>query len=96
MIYTLRLVTGILSLLLSSTIAQQSCYWPDGTGVNQSMGEYINCYADHDSHCCSKEDVCLSNGLCYGSVMGMVRQVHLFGTSEQMASALTGIAQNVV
>lgn len=55
----------------SSVLAQQSCYWPNGSNITQ--GYWMNCHSSQDSVCCYYRDVCLSNGLCYGSSIGMVR-----------------------
>ena len=52
--------------------AQQSCYWPIGSGIKPSQGVWVNCYSSQDSVCCLNGDVCLSNGLCYGSPIGVV------------------------
>ena len=57
----------------SLVLAQQSCYWPDGSGIVQQQGSWVNCHSSQDSVCCFHSDVCLSNGLCYGSGIGMVR-----------------------
>ena len=63
--------TVVVASWVSSTLAQQTCYWPDGTVPPQSAG-YVNCYLNQDSHCCLSSEVCLSNGLCYGSKYGWV------------------------
>ena len=55
-----------------SVYTQQSCYWPDGSGVRSGQGYWVNCDASQDSACCLNGDVCLANGLCFGSVINMV------------------------
>lgn len=37
----------------------------------------MNCYPSQDSACCLNGDVCLSNGLCYGSPVNVVRPSYL-------------------
>lgn len=71
--YIIPLVLLRLSL---STIAQQPCYWPDGSSPRPSQGPILNCYPAQDSVCCADGDLCLSNGLCLGSFAGMVRQLY--------------------
>lgn len=56
-----------------SVFAQQKCYWPDGSSVKPDQGYWVNCYSTQASTCCGDGDVCLSNGLCYESNLGMVR-----------------------
>ena len=51
---------------------QQSCYWPDGSGVRPGQGYWVNCHPSQDSVCCFHEDVCLASGLCFGSIINMV------------------------
>lgn len=70
-------ITSLSSLLTPTTLAQQSCYWPDGSSPPASDG-YVDCYLNQDSQCCLSRDACLSNGLCYGSTYGWVRPVHSF------------------
>ena len=68
----------ILALFVSHwplLLAQQPCYWPDGSGIAPGQGHYVNCYASRDSACCLNGEVCLSNGLCYGSEIGSVRPI---------------------
>ena len=65
------LIFALLSCLYV-TLAQQTCYWPDGSTPAQNEG-YVNCYSNQDSHCCVHGEVCLGNGLCYGSAYGWVR-----------------------
>lgn len=57
-------------------LAQQKCYWPDGSGVRPNQGYWVNCYPSQASTCCKNGEVCLSNGLCYGSEIDMVRPRH--------------------
>ncbi|KAM0804210.1 hypothetical protein BDR22DRAFT_837375 [Usnea florida] len=59
-------VLFIFSLPLAA--AQQLCYWPNGSGIGPDQGIWTNCYSSQDSACCLSGDVCLSNGLCYGSL----------------------------
>lgn len=66
---TLALFVSELSLVL----AQQPCYWPNGSSIVSSQGTWINCYSSQASVCCYHGDICLTNGLCYGSQGGMVR-----------------------
>ena len=51
---------------------QQSCYWPDGSGVRPGQGYWVNCHSSQDSFCCFNEDVCLASGLCFGSIINVV------------------------
>lgn len=60
----------------SLVLAQQPCYWPDGSGVANTPGVWVNCYSSQASTCCLYGDVCLSNGLCYGSGVDLVRPSH--------------------
>ena len=57
---------------------QQSCYWPDGSGVRPGQGNWVNCHSSQDSVCCFREDVCLASGLCFGSIINMVCALLLF------------------
>ncbi|KAK0516027.1 hypothetical protein JMJ35_002061 [Cladonia borealis] len=59
-----------MSRLLSLTFAQQRCYWPNGSSITPTQEPYVNCRSDEDSSCCFQGDVCLSNGLCFGSGAG--------------------------
>lgn len=52
----------ILLLVLVRYSASSTCYLPDGTTVND-----IPCQGTEYSACCGKKDVCLSNGLCFGT-----------------------------
>lgn len=67
--YTLALFVSELSWVL----AQQSCYWPDGSGIRPDQGTWINCYSSQDSVCCYQGEACLSNGLCFAAGEGSVR-----------------------
>lgn len=69
-----RIAIAILIPHLWLAFAQQTCYWPDGSSPPQNAG-YVNCYADQDSQCCVHGEVCLGNGLCYGSSYGWVGSV---------------------
>ena len=53
-------------------LAQQSCYWPNGSDANSTA----SCSSTEDIVCCQPGDVCLSNGLCYGPGQGTVRSKH--------------------
>ena len=57
--------------------AQQLCYWPNGSGIGPEQGIWANCYSSQDSTCCLSGDVCLSNGLCYGSPIAVVSPLYL-------------------
>ena len=57
----------------SLVLAQQSCYWPNGSDANTT----VSCNSTEDSVCCLPGDVCLSNGLCFGPDSGTVRSLHL-------------------
>ena len=59
-------------VLLPVVPAQQSCYWPNGSGIQPSQRTWVNFYPSQDSACCLEGEVCLSNGLCYGSWIGAV------------------------
>ena len=72
----------IFALLVSQwylVLAQQSCYWPDGSDSNNT----ISCDSTEDSVCCLPGDVCLSNNLCFGPGPGMVRSIRLSSQLEQ-------------
>ncbi|KAI9924829.1 hypothetical protein ASPWEDRAFT_183462 [Aspergillus wentii DTO 134E9] len=51
------LLASILTFTLTSA---QQCYFPDGTKSND-----VPCSSDKYTHCCSANDICLTNGLCY-------------------------------
>lgn len=61
-----------ISQIFFLTFAQQKCYWPDGSTIRLDKGAYINCRANEDSNCCLNTEVCLSDGLCFGSAYGFV------------------------
>ena len=60
----------ILYVFIQRSMAQQVCYWPDGSKIY--TGPSRDCYASQDSHCCGEEEVCLSNGLCYSPAINLV------------------------
>ena len=66
-------VYGFLTLRWYLVLAQQSCYWPDGS----EAGKTVNCYSAQDSTCCWPTDFCLSNGLCY-SPKGVIHSMRLW------------------
>jgi hypothetical protein len=53
----------LLAGLIWPVIAQAdiNCYNPDGSQANND----VPCTSDSTTFCCSKGDVCMSNGLCY-------------------------------
>ncbi|OQE42119.1 hypothetical protein PENCOP_c004G08054 [Penicillium coprophilum] len=52
-----------LSIFAYLVIAEKRCYYPSG---NLAVDD-VPCFSrDTDSPCCSKDSICLSNGLCYG------------------------------
>ena len=60
-------VSVLLSWQLPSILANQACYWPNGT-----ENALVNCYSSQTSICCAPGDMCMSNGLCIGGALGMV------------------------
>lgn len=77
-----------LSIFSSSLVlAQQPCYWPDGSGIAPHQETYVNCYSSQDSACCKSTEVCLSNGLCYGSAYGWVRPSYSLSYLEPNADS---------
>lgn len=60
----------------SLLLAQQPCYWPDGSGIAPNQGYWVNCYSSQNRTCCKSGEVCLSNGSCYGSEIGQVSLLH--------------------
>ena len=67
-----------------SVFAQQTCYWPNGSGLTAPQGYWVSCYSNQASTSCLNGDVCLSNGLCYGPGIGMVRPTYPRGYIEQI------------
>ena len=67
-----RKYPALLVSYFASAFAQQSCYWPDGSGVRGEQGVWVNCHPSQDSTCCRQGEMCLSNGLCYGSFIAAV------------------------
>ena len=65
-------IVALFIICLPLAAAQQLCYWPNGSGIGPDQGIWVNCYSSQDSACCLSGDVCLSNGLCYGSPIAVV------------------------
>ena len=65
-------ISALLVSYFASAFAQQSCYWPDGSGIASEQGVWVNCHPSQDSACCRQGELCLSNGLCYGPFLGVV------------------------
>ena len=79
-----------MSQLLSLAFAQQKCYWPNESSLIPNQGVLINCRANEDSNCCHEGEVCISDGLCFGSAIGMVRSNSLIpNVSEPCCPNLT-------
>ena len=53
-------------LYISLAVATQTCYWPSKTPI-PSEWDYLPC-GDGNSSCCRVGEVCISNGLCYGTI----------------------------
>lgn len=58
-----------LCALSSSALAQRNCYYPGGKLVERDSP--CNPTADHSS-CCDPGDVCLSNGLCFVTILNIL------------------------
>ena len=80
---------ALFSIHSSIILAQQACYWPDGSGVRPGQGPWVNCYSSQDSVCCHQGEVCLSNGLCYGSEINQVSLSYNIPSSLPWNKALT-------
>ncbi|KAJ5373064.1 hypothetical protein N7517_005070 [Penicillium concentricum] len=58
-----------LSIFACLVAADKTCYYPKG---NIAVDD-VPCFSgDKDSPCCSKDSICLSNGLCYGKAQPFV------------------------
>ena len=69
-------IVALFIVCLQLAAAQQLCYWPNGSGIGPERGIWANCYSSQDSTCCLSGDVCLSNGLCYGSPIAVVSPLY--------------------
>ena len=73
-----------LSLSLPSYVVAEGgrpCYWPSGYLTSNTTGQvfnYVECYPDNPqgSSCCLEGEACLSNGLCFGALHGIVSHAH--------------------
>lgn len=65
-------ISVLLSWQLYTILAQQKCYWPNGSSPTPGQVDLVNCYASQASTCCSKGDICMSNGLCFSGSIGLV------------------------
>ena len=65
-------ISVILSWQLSAILAQQACYWPNGSLPPSDQTVLVNCYSSEESICCGQGDMCMSNGLCIGGQGGTV------------------------
>ena len=63
------IIFAILSLLRCAHA--QTCYWPDGSDIQESQGYWAPCEPGGGT-CCRETEACLSNGLCFGGTFGMV------------------------
>ena len=75
-------IVALFIVYLPLAAAQQLCYWPNGSGIGPEQGVWANCYSSQDSACCLNGDVCLSNGLCYGSPIAVVSPVVPFSLPQ--------------
>lgn len=71
----------------SLVLAQQPCYWPDGSVMAPDQGPFMNCYSSQDIACCKSTEVCLENGLCYGAEAGWVCPSHSLSYLEPNADS---------
>lgn len=51
---------------------QATCYWPDGSTVTQTQGNYVPCNDSGNSTCCLETESCLTNGLCFGGYLEFI------------------------
>ena len=59
----------LLFLCHTPTIANRTCYWPDGSSIPDSF-DYTPCNltaTSEDSACCNSNDPCSPNGYCFGT-----------------------------
>lgn len=71
----LKLVCAALLWVICFSLArgQQTCYWPNGTPAESpDYKEYLPCH-DGNSTCCAVNEICISNGLCFGSIIEQVK-----------------------
>ena len=70
---TYNLIFALVVSRCCHVLAQQPCYWLDGTEANDDT---VSCYSSQDSVCCWPGEVCLSNGLCFSPQKDTVRLTH--------------------
>lgn len=58
-------------LFSRSGLARRSCYWYDGSNVTDAF----DACQTGDSACCWRGEICLSNYLCFGPNVGLVRDL---------------------
>ena len=63
------LVIVLVIFRLYQVLAQQSCYWPDGS---DALNFTVNCYPSQESACCWPNEVYISDGLCFVPNIGTV------------------------
>ena len=61
--------------LINVAVAQNLCYWPNGTETTDQSTRFTPCYAGTDGHCCAYDEMCLDNGLCFGANIGAVSRM---------------------
>ena len=79
------IVAVALALSLHNYVMAQEgrpCYWPSGRLTSNTTGtvfNYVECYPDKPkgSSCCMEGEACLSNGLCFGALHGLVSRDRL-------------------
>ena len=59
-------------LSLAAVPAQDSCFWPSGDLASGYTPCADNAAEQSVRSCCGKGEVCLSNGLCFSTAIGVV------------------------